>query len=285
LYKAYIYLCKGELREAETEFQKLLESEENSDNLVGRRGFVSLRLLQGRFEEAKSQATQGVELAEKLGEMGWKSFFHSYLSYVFLRERNFDRALQENDIALNIAVKEEFLNRQRDALLRGALIYLEMESTEKAKKAADKLKEIIDSGMNQKLLRMYYFVTGMIELERKNLARAIKNFKDALSLLAYQNGINTGHASFIEPLAFAYYKSGDLEKAYEEYERIISLTGGRTFWGDIYAKSFYMLGKIYEQKGWKGKAIEHYEKFLSLWKDADPDFLEVEDAKKRLAAL
>ncbi|MEE9175639.1 MAG: hypothetical protein V3U19_05635 [Thermodesulfobacteriota bacterium] len=33
----------------------------------------------------------------------------------------------------------------------------------------------------------------------------------------------------------------------------------------------------------KAKAIEHYEKFLSLWKDADPGILEVEDAKKRVA--
>jgi tetratricopeptide (TPR) repeat protein len=139
--------------------------------------------------------------------------------------------------------------------------------------------------MNQKLLRMYHFITGMIELERKNLAQAIKNFKDALSLLDYQYKMNTEHALFIEPLALAYYKSGDLERAYEEYERIISLTGGRTFWGDIYAKSFYMLGKIYEQKGWKGKAIEHYEKFLDLWKDADPGLPEVEDTKKRLAEL
>ncbi len=56
-------------------------------------------------------------------------------------------------------------------------------------------------------------------------------------------------------------------------------------YGDIYAKSFYMLGKIYEQKGWKGKAIERYEKFLKLWKDADPGIAEVEDAKKRLAGL
>jgi len=44
-----------------------------------------------------------------------------------------------------------------------------------------------------------------------------------------------------------------------------------------------MLGKIFEQKGWKGKAIEHYEKFLDLWKDADPGIAEVEDARKRLA--
>jgi len=34
-----------------------------------------------------------------------------------------------------------------------------------------------------------------------------------------------------------------------------------------------------------GKAIDHHEKFLELWKDAESGIAEVEDAKKRLAGL
>jgi hypothetical protein len=43
--------------------------------------------------------------------------------------------------------------------------------------------------------------------------------------------------------------------------------------------------KIHEQIGKETKAIEHYEKFLSLWKDADPGVAEVQDVRKRMAGL
>jgi hypothetical protein len=46
-----------------------------------------------------------------------------------------------------------------------------------------------------------------------------------------------------------------------------------------------MLGKIYEKKERLRDARENYEKFLELWKDADPGIPEVTDAKKRLEAL
>ena len=39
------------------------------------------------------------------------------------------------------------------------------------------------------------------------------------------------------------------------------------------------------QKGQKAKAIEHYEKFNDLWKDADPGIAELEDTRRRLAEL
>ncbi len=39
------------------------------------------------------------------------------------------------------------------------------------------------------------------------------------------------------------------------------------------------------QKGYTGKAIEHYKHFLELWKDADPEIPEVKDARKGLTGL
>ncbi|MFB0564044.1 MAG: hypothetical protein ACETWK_00010 [Candidatus Aminicenantaceae bacterium] len=93
------------------------------------------------------------------------------------------------------------------------------------------------------------------------------------------------HALFLDPLAFAYNKSGDLKRAREEYEKITLLTAGRFYYGDIYARSFYPLVKIPEEEGDLTKAIDYYSKFLDLWKDTDPDIHEIEDAKKRLTEL
>ncbi|MEE9168788.1 MAG: tetratricopeptide repeat protein, partial [bacterium] len=52
-----------------------------------------------------------------------------------------------------------------------------------------------------------------------------------------------------------------------------------------YPRSFNLLGKIYEKKGDTQLAIQNYEKFLDLWKDADKDLPDLIDAKKRLAKL
>jgi tetratricopeptide (TPR) repeat protein len=53
----------------------------------------------------------------------------------------------------------------------------------------------------------------------------------------------------------------------------------------FYPKSFYLLGKLNEAKKNRTGAVAYYEKFLTIWKDADEDLLELIDAKKRLARL
>ncbi|HZX09986.1 MAG TPA: tetratricopeptide repeat protein [Acidobacteriota bacterium] len=132
---------------------------------------------------------------------------------------------------------------------------------------------------------MHYIhhLQGEIKLKKKDYAGAIELFQKALSLQS--SDPRNKHADYLESLAEAYYHLGDMDKTQEQYERILSLSTGRLDYGDIYALSYYSLGKIFQQKDWKGKAIEHYEKFLDLWKDADPGIPEVEDARKKLAEL
>ena len=157
-----------------------------------------------------------------------------------------------------------------------------MKSINEAQETADRLKEMIEQGMNKKLIRNYYTLMGRIELEKNNYSKAVEFFKKAMPLLSVTSG---SHLPLAYSTGLAYYKAGDLENARREYERIISHTSGRQDYGDLYAKSFYMLGKIYEQQGNKVRAIENYDKFLDLWKNADPGFPEVDDARKRLTGL
>jgi serine/threonine protein kinase/Flp pilus assembly protein TadD len=275
-----IYLYRGDLNHADIEYQKLL-------GMNDRGGLACLYLLQGRYQKSIDQAKQHIEFLKKHSQKGKESNWHQFLALIHLNLENFEEALKEGEKALEIAVEVDNLTLQRAALYGKGLTRLKMQAFNLAQKEAEELKVIIEQGMNRKHMRYYFHLMGMIEINGERFPEAIDYFSKAVSLLPneYNGEAWSWQALFKDSLASAYYKSGNFEKALEEYNKITDLTIGRLYNGDIYAKSFYMLGKIYEQQGNTAKAIEHYEKFLDLWKDADPGRPEVANARERVAAF
>jgi tetratricopeptide (TPR) repeat protein/tRNA A-37 threonylcarbamoyl transferase component Bud32 len=97
--------------------------------------------------------------------------------------------------------------------------------------------------------------------------------------------IMNGVPSTFDIPARAYVNKGDIDKAIVEYEKLVSPDPVAREFKLIHPYSRFRLAKLYEQKGLKDKAVEQYKKLAVTWKDADPDFPEALEMKKRLAAL
>jgi len=272
----------GDFQNAEQEYGKLMERNEPIDHAWGISAFQSLYLIQGKFKDFKGKILEGLELAEKLHQITWDMAWRSRLSYAELRLGNLSRATEELNRLVEDSIEQEDFGLQRAALRDMGLVYLETGSIDKAENTAERLKELAEQAPNEEVMSGYHYLKGMIELKKENYPDAIESLKKGISLLTAIRNLNLLYA---ESLGLAYYRAGDMQNAHKTYESVSTTTTGKFDYGDVYAKSFFMLGKIYEEMDFKGKAIENYEKFLDIWKDADPGIPEVEDAKARLTSL
>ncbi len=263
-----ISLLQDDLDEARRQFQKLPEANQ------GRRRLLSiLYLLQGRFNEVEHQLNQN-------------PVFHEPLAYFYLKAARPELAQKKFEDILEKAVEEKSISGQVRALHAKGIAYTQMESYDAAKRIADEIRVLIPLWMQKKLLRYHDHLLGMIEFSRGNYSQSIPFLSRAeQSLYAPEDNFPRIQPFFIFALAQAYYKTNNFQKAQETFEKIHSLHYGRIDDGDFYARSLYWLAKIFDQRSQRDKAIDHYEKFLHLWKDADPGIPEVEDAKSRLAEL
>ena len=283
LARGNIYALKGEFLKTEEQYNRLFESREPASQAVGNRELSRLYLLQGKFEKVDALRKQGVARIKSYGQKRWVSSALLGSARLNLRSGNYAEALKDWEEGETAAEQAGFLENQRQALHVKGMILLAEKSDAEAKQVATQLKEMIDNGIYKKAIKLYYHLMGEIERSSGNFSAAIDYFKKTISL--------EGYAPLAKPVTFAislastYYESGDLESARDQYEKITAFTTTRLQYGDIYAKSFYMLGKICEEQGDTANAIEYYERFLDLWRDADPGIVEVDDARDRLAGL
>jgi tetratricopeptide (TPR) repeat protein len=121
---------------------------------------------------------------------------------------------------------------------------------------------------------------GYLALGAKQYAQAQSEFRAADAV-----GCPICNAAM---LARAYDLDGKPDSAITNYERFLNTPMlERTGIDGAFLPAVHKrLGELYEAKGQRDKAVQHYRAFIELWKDADPELQpRVTDARQRVAAL
>jgi tetratricopeptide (TPR) repeat protein len=292
MVKGDVHFFRAEWDQAEVYYKDLLKpvSRESSRlwfRCKGLHRLVNLYLARGQFEQAQNVVSQAIDEVTTVGEKKWLLSFRYRMATILRAQGDLSGAHAGIQSALEDAERRGHVTGKITALGIHGLILLEMGNVGGAERAAVEMKAEIEGWLNPKLMRDWYHLAGHIALARNDVGQAVDHFERAVSLLPYQFEVNGDHwhAIYYSSLANAYYLSGDLAGAQEWYENILSLTTGRLLWGNIFAESHFMLGKIYQQRGMNAEAIRSYRSFLDLWREADVVTPELEEAKRSLEAL
>jgi tetratricopeptide (TPR) repeat protein len=273
-------LLKREYSDAENCFKQLCACDNKHYRSEGRACLSLISLYKGQFNPALEILKES-EIADKLENYRgrWKALKHLLKSLIFEAKGSLDKAIKE--IQENEGIWESiysvswpgdyirFLGKKGDFI---------------------KADKIINSFVNKvhdndiRLQRVVNFNSGCIEFYRGNFKTAIEHLEIASEYLWDMGGPGYFHRKFM--LARAHLAAGNYEDAIYLFINLLSLYSvGRAFYSIWSVNMHYYLGIAYEKSGRTDKAIEQYEEFLDIWRDADPGIEEIDDAKARLYKL
>lgn len=243
----------------------------------------------GRYDEALAALAQALALDPDfhfanlhVGDVyfnqgRYRAAIGQYQRFVQLAPSDWDRALGYNRLMLvywkkgdlaradRAARHEVRLNNDRGGLLLIALARGDLAAAEKLKQSffenSPNVQPLFD---NTPGFRHFYL--GYHALKSGRATEAIEH----LQKVAHHYRVE-----FMgDCLANAYLELNRLDEAIAEYERLLRINPN-------WPPAYYHLGLAYERKGQRDRARASFERFLELWKAADPDLPEVIAAKQR----
>lgn len=293
---AYIYALKEEYTEALNWTERYISTVpspgKKAIGLLGK-GFYHYWL--GNMKSCLDELQTAAAQAESIGSVPLKASIEMLKGWIFYERGNYELSRQCHDGWFDLIAKQiPQLEQVSEALYLTYLGFLDVKQGE-IDSAKSKVKKI-ESIMNElppEDREAIKFRNDILHAEillaegstRRAIAIAEKIAGEPFLMPTKSDTVSYNIPFLKDVLARAYYENSELDKAIAAYEDLIAFdpqNKGRYLIHPLY---HYRLAKLYREKGWEGKAIEQYEKFLEIWKNADPGLPELEDSRNNLAEL
>jgi serine/threonine protein kinase/tetratricopeptide (TPR) repeat protein len=233
---------------------------------------------QGKFRQTLDKLTENIEIIRKEVGISFQlgiAFWNRSIIYSDWIKDN-EKALEDLDSLEHIveAIPKDPTYREGIETVKMGRIYVYVLKGE-PDKADELLSQVDPSHFNR-----YDYWVGLLEIAKGNSDLAINYLEKDKEM---QGSINANDKMW---LGLAYLENAQYKEAITYLEQsAFRFDNVKANFADQAVWTHYLLAQAYEGDGRIAEAIEQYETFLDIWKQADEGLQSVEDAKSKLAKL
>ena len=269
----YLHLFKQEYAKAEKYFKRLVAADDPLTQALGRSDLALIPMTQGKLHLAL-EAVNNAIAANRLDLKFWHQLEYDHFCKATIHEARGELALAIQEIATGMNISKK-ADPDFPLIRRNYYAYLLSRNGQKAETeaVAQEMKKGYEK--NQKVL-WHSLSAGCLAMANNDLQSAQYYF-EKVKIINFIGAYIW--ANIFLKLGAPEKTVAILEKALAGYPRDRALNPVDS------VEAHYLLGVAYEKLGLKDKAIRKYEKFLDIWKNADPGLPDVIDARQRLEKL
>jgi tetratricopeptide (TPR) repeat protein len=294
-FLGWAYLRKGEFAEARAAFEKyvdLLPDQAypldclgdfhliagNYDDAIAtlqrsleiRPDYSLTHVLLGETYLAKGMYSQASRSYEWYGELSAseveKAKAHFYLSKPHYLTNDYEGAIHRCERALEL--HPDLIEAH---WIRG-LAYVKKGVLPQAQDEVQAIQTLTEKREGEDVKAYHWHLQGELLLAKGLHQEGLENFKKAAEIRSLDRTF------FMNALGEAAFRIGKLDLAVGELEAVLEMNPN-------YAQSHFLLGKVYEKKGLREKAGQHFRRFVEIWSQADESLNQLIEAKKRLEGM
>jgi tetratricopeptide (TPR) repeat protein len=299
---AYIYAVKGDYSEAMNCLdQFILAAPSKSSQSLGYWWKAVFHHILGRREQARVEAARAGGAWESIGDIYGTALARFIQAHFCLERGESDAAIKrfseyQRDVKAALPQVDWMIPIENNLWL--GFVEWKKGQIKESKQRVEEIRSLSaqfagdQSDLYLQLKKNCQILQAEIWLSEGKAAEAVSFLEDEFALRipiitpAYARVLAWYNLPLNQDiLARAFQKTGNLDRAIDEYQKLINFdpaSQDRRMHNPLY---HYRLAKLYEEKGMREEAKKEYARFLELWRDADSDRPELADAKARLAQL